>query len=233
MEKIMSKIAKAKGRDINKFGESGYTRVIGNSQLGQLLSKVQATVIANGTELEKMIVERCKTIENIDDFIKSVTEGKINSGTYLCTKKILKKTQNYKTCIAHIEPDMLVFIVSNQRICKIIEVKDGETFDTKKAAGEKENLIKFFQNFGVKIPFVTEYYVCSFNQCDKEKIHLGMKGVFKLENILTGRELCEILNIDFDDIVNTRTRDAIENFDYFINKLLEIPEVKEVIKAKI
>ena len=233
MEKIMSKIAKAKGRDINKFDESGYTRVIGNTQLGQLLSKVQATVIANGTELEKMIVERCKTIENIDDFIKSVTEGKINSGTYLCTKKILKKTQNYKACIAHIEPDMLVFIVSNQRICKIIEVKDGETFDTKKAAGEKENLIKFSQNFGVKIPFVTEYYVCSFNQCDKEKIHLGMKGVFELENILTGRELCEILNIDFDDIVRTRTQDSIENFDYFINKLLEIPEVREAIKAKI
>ena len=229
----MSKIAKAIGRDINKFGESGYTRVIGNTQLGQLLSKVQATVIANGTELEKMIVERCKTIENIDDFIKSVTEGKINSGTYLCTKKILKKTQNYKACIAHIEPDMLVFIVSNQRICKIIEVKDGETFDTKKAAGEKENLIKFSQNFGVKIPFVTEYYVCSFNQCDKEKIHLGMKGVFELENILTGRELCEILNIDFDDIVRTRTQDSIENFDYFINKLLEIPEVREAIKAKI
>lgn len=229
----MSKIAKAKGRDINKFDESGYTRVIGNTQLGQLLSKVQATVIANGTELEKMIVERCKTIENIDDFIKSVTEGKINSGTYLCTKKILKKTQNYKACIAHIEPDMLVFIVSNQRICKIIEVKDGETFDTKKAAGEKENLIKFSQNFGVKIPFVTEYYVCSFNQCDKEKIHLGMKGVFELENILTGRELCEILNIDFDDIVRTRTQDSIENFDYFINKLLEIPEVREAIKAKI
>ena len=204
----MSKIAKAKGRDINKFGESGYTRVIGNTQLGQLLSKVQATVIANGTELEKMIVERCKTIENIDDFIKSVTEGKINSGTYLCTKKILKKTQNYKACIAHIEPDMLIFIVSNQRICKIIEVKDGETFDTKKAAGEKENLIKFSQNFGVKIPFV-------------------------LQNILTGRELCEILNIDFDDIVRTRTQDSIENFDYFINKLLEIPEVREVIKAKI
>ena len=229
----MSKIAKVKGRDMNRFGESGYTRVIGNSQLGQLLSKVQATVIANGTELEKMIVERCKTIENIDDFIKSVTEGKINSGTYLCTKKILKKTQNYKTCIDHIEPDMLVFIVSNQRICKIIEVKDGETFDTKKAAGEKENLIKFSQNFGVKIPFVTEYYVCSFNQCDKEKIHLGMKGVFKPENILTGRELCEILNIDFDDIVRTRTQDSIENFNYFINKLLEIPEVKEAIKAKI
>lgn len=38
----MSSISKAKGR---ADGNSGYARVIGNAELGQLLSRVQATVI--------------------------------------------------------------------------------------------------------------------------------------------------------------------------------------------
>ncbi|WP_270978177.1 restriction endonuclease [Campylobacter helveticus] len=229
----MSKIINAKGRDVKKFGESGYTRVIGNSQLGQLLSRVQATVIANGSELEKMIVERCNAIKDIDKFIDDVTQSKINQGTFLCTKRILKKTQNYKESIKSIEPDMLIFIVSRQRICKVIELKDGETFDTKKAKAEKENLVKFSQNFGVKIPFVTDYYICCFNQSDKTKIHIGMKGVFGLENILTGRELCEILGIDFDEMISLRNQVAKENLTYFIDELLAIPEIKAKIKARI
>ena len=40
-------------------GNSGYTRVFENGALGQLLSRVQATVISNGNELEKLLIERC------------------------------------------------------------------------------------------------------------------------------------------------------------------------------
>ena len=59
----MSKISNALGR---KDGNSGYTRVVGNAELGQLLSRVQATVISNGNELERLITQRCNLIENID-----------------------------------------------------------------------------------------------------------------------------------------------------------------------
>lgn len=128
---------------------------------------------------------------------------------------------------------MMIFIVQENRVCKIIELKDGDAFDTKKSAKEKENLEKFSMLFGVKIPFVTKYYICSFNPNDKEKIKLGFKGVFDLENIMTGKELCEILSINYDEIINIRKKDAKENLEYFIDELIKIKEIKKIIKSKI
>jgi len=48
----MVKISETKGRsDAN----SGYARLFGNQQLGQLISRVHATVIRTGNELERII----------------------------------------------------------------------------------------------------------------------------------------------------------------------------------
>ena len=48
----MAKISETKGRsDAN----SGYARLFGNQQLGQLISRVHATVIRTGNELEHII----------------------------------------------------------------------------------------------------------------------------------------------------------------------------------
>lgn len=131
--------------------------------------------------------------------------------------------------IKGIEPDMIIFIVSDYRLCKIIELKDGDTFDTKKVKGEKTNLVTFSEKFGAKIPFSTDYYVCCFNQNNKEIIREGMKNEFDLEHIMTGRELCQLLNIDYQEIINIRKNDMEENFNYFIEELLKIPEVLEKI----
>jgi hypothetical protein len=54
--KHMAKIRDTKGRD---EGGSGYVRLLGNEELGVLLSKTHATVIRNGNELEHLIAERC------------------------------------------------------------------------------------------------------------------------------------------------------------------------------
>lgn len=226
----MSKIRNAKGRI---DGNSGYTRVLGCEQLGNLLSKVQATVISNGTELERLIVARCNLIDDIDEFIKNATMGKIENNVYLCLKKTFKKSQNYANDVKGIEPDMLIFIVEDWRVCKVIELKDGDSFDTKKSQGEKDHLEKFSTKFGAKIPFVTEYYICSFNQDDKEAIKIGFKNVFDLEHILTGKELCDILKIDYQEIVEIRKKDMEDNFDYFIEQLLSIQQVKEKIHEKL
>lgn len=148
----MSKIINAKGR---VDGNSGYTRVIGNEELGKLLSRVQSTIISNGSELEKMLIARSRCIKDIDEFIQNATENKIDNGTYLCLKKTFKKSKKYSKGVEKIEPDMMIFVVQEYRVCKIIELKDGDAFDTKKSAKEKENLEKFSMIFGVKIPFVT------------------------------------------------------------------------------
>ena len=226
----MSKISNAKGR---KDGNSGYTRVIGNESLGQLLSKVQATVISNGSELERMIAAQSNLVEDIESFIEDAIQNKIENGVYLCLKKVFKKSKKYTKGVESIEPDMLIFVAQENRICKVIELKDGDAFDTKKSAKEKENLEKFATIFGAKIPFTTDYFICSFNQDSKEAIRIGFKNVFDYENILTGRELCKILNIDYDNIINTRKRDSVENLNYFIEQLLLIPEIKNIIETKL
>ena len=210
------RIRNARGRT---DGNSGYTRVLGNDRLGQLMSRVQATVIANGNELEKMIVERSNTIENLEKFIDDVTEGNINDGVYLCRKKEIKSSTRYAVNgIKGIEPDLL---------------KDGDSFDTKKSQGEREHLEQFATNFGARIPFVTEYYICCFNQEDKEKIKVGFKGEFSEDHIMTGSELCEILNIDYNELRSIRKADMSDNLEYFIEQLIEILEIKAIIARKI
>ncbi|MCM1022799.1 MAG: hypothetical protein NC395_01925 [Prevotella sp.] len=217
------KIRNAKGR---RDENSGYIRLFDNVKLGQLLSKAQATVISNGTELEKIILCRTNNISDLDGFIDSVTEGTQPDGVYVCKKAAAKKS---KLTVPKHEPDLLVFLVQKKRLCKIIELKDGDTFDTKKARGEQEQLAEYSVKFGARIPFVTEYYICCFNQEDKDCIETGFKGVFTREHIMTGRELCDILSIDYDDIVAARKADARDNVDFFISELLAIPGIKEKI----
>ena len=128
---------------------------------------------------------------------------------------------------------MLIFIVERKRICKVIELKDGDNFDTKKSESEREHLERFATIFGAKIPFVTEFYICSFNQSDKQHIREGFKNKFEIENILTGEELCEILHINYDAIIKQRQNDMIENLNYFIDEMLKIKEVSNLILAKL
>lgn len=98
-----------------------------------------------------------------------------------------------------------------------------------KARGEKEHLITFSKEFGSKIPFRTEIYICSFNQNDINAIKTGLKNTFKKEEILTGRAFCDILHIDYDSIIKSRLEDAEDNFNYFIEELIKIEQVKSKI----
>ena len=229
----MSKIRDRKGRT---DGNSGYTRVIKNEELGQLLSRVQACVIANGTELEKIILERSNLIDDLEKFADSLEKREEKDGVYVCSKKVYAKAKKYVVLDSgnkKIIPDMLIFVIQSQRCCKVIELKDGDAFDTKKSSGEKEHLEEFVNKFGAKIPFRTDYFICCFNQLNKDLIYTGFKGDFDKDHILTGLELCEILGIDYYDILNLRKEDAEDNFDYFLDELLKINEVKVYIKRKI
>lgn len=50
---------------------------------------------------------------------------------------------------------------------------------------------------------------------------------------MTGKELCEILDINYDEIINIRKKDAKENLEYFIDELIKIKEINQMIKKKI
>ena len=205
-------------------GASGYARALGDEALGQLISRVQSTVISNGTELERIIVARTNPVLDLDVFIDQVTDGLQEPGIYLCQKKVLKKS---RYAMPGIEPDLLIFLVQQRRICKVVELKDGDNFDTKKSQSERDHLEHFATVFGSQIPFVTEFYICCFNQEDKTKIQEGFKHRFELEHILTGRELCEVLDLDYDQILQGRQADMQDNFDYFVHQLLQIDTVRE------
>lgn len=45
---------------------------------------------------------------------------------------------------------------------------------------------------------------------------------------MTGRELCEILDISYDEIIEERKKDAKANMEYFYQQLMAIPAIKEL-----
>jgi hypothetical protein len=120
----MALIENRKGRD-----DGGYTRLFGDPLLGQLLSRVQGAVIASGSELERFVIENAQKLDDVDTFLEMDV---VPEGVFVAPKKALKKSRliNY----ADVEPDFVVFQrVGKKRHCYLVELKDGETFDTKKS----------------------------------------------------------------------------------------------------
>lgn len=89
MEIIKLKIRDAKGR---KDKNSAYMRVFNNIALGALISKIQATVISNGSELERIILSQTNNIKDLNTFISNAEIGDVADGIYVCNKPVLKKS---------------------------------------------------------------------------------------------------------------------------------------------
>jgi hypothetical protein len=47
---------------------------------------------------------------------------------------------------------------------------------------------------------------------------------------MTGRELCELLSINYDALRKKRREDQPENLHYFISELLRIAEIRKIIQ---
>lgn len=214
----MAKIRDAKGRRENQ-SPSGYSRLFGNIALGNLLSKVQAAVISSGNELERLILERCKKISDFDNFVTDLDNR--SPGIFVATKRQIKKSKKVES---RFEPDLLAFDLVH-RICYVIEVKDGDQFDTKKSEGERNTLHSFRSDVASVLPFSFKIYMCSFNAPSKESIYHGLKHKFPLDELMTGKELCDLLGIDYDEILDIRKQDQEDNIDYFVESLKNIPEI--------
>ena len=74
------------------------------------------------------------------------------------------------------------------------------------------------------------YYFCSFNQDDKGAIVTGAKGRFDVSHAMTGRELCDILSIDYDALREKRQSQQSENLRYFLVELLKIQNIRQLVK---
>lgn len=219
----MALIKDAEGRK-----DGGYTRLFGNEELGLVISKVQAAVITAGTELEKLIIEACEKrgmlIADLDAFLDAPATAQTR-GTRVAPKKVVKKSRY--ACDK--EPDFLVFIHGGgeARECLIVELKDGDNFDTKKASGEVKTLKEFQNHIAAQIPYRTKVYICCYHAPDRGRVVEAFKHVITEEMAMTGREFCYLLSLDYDEILRRRASDQVANMDYFVESISKIEAVIE------
>ncbi len=224
---MMALISQRKGRRADQT-PSGYTRLFGISELGNLLSKTHGAGISAGTELETLIWERCNQIKNLDKFLAKTLHQK-RKGIWIAHKKQVKES---KIINSQYEPDFLAFDLIN-KICYVIEVKDGDQFDTKKAAGEHITLKNFTNDVSQALAFSFRIYICSFNAKTKKEIYNGLKRKFSMDEVLTGQELCALFQVNYNEILKVRTNDQQNNLAYFINEILKIPLIQKMIKKRL
>ena len=216
-KKISARISDARPKN----SSGNYERLFGDEEIGCLMSKVQSASIKAGYVLENIIAQRSALIPggNLEEFVDDSMKGKY-SGIFLATKKMIKASKYH---IEHHEPDMMIFILDDNGhgICHIVELKAGAAFDTKKSDAEKETLEICRSVLGPDLPFITKFYLCAFHAENRREIINGLKGRFSKEEVLTGRELCEILQLDYDEIVDEESRFQRDNLNYFTHTVIE------------
>ena len=213
----MALLKSAPGREAG-----GYERLFGDPKLGRLLSRVQSAVIRAGAELEQVIIELAHTIDDVDAFLDADI---LREGVFAVPKKVLKRSKrlNY----AGVEPDFVVFKREGKtQHCYLIELKDGDTFDTKKAAGEKESMQRFLTAIAPHIQFTMSIHFCCFHRLTKHEIVQGFKRKITINEAMTGPEFCELLGVDYDAVLTKRKEHQEENLKYFVEQLLEIDAVR-------
>jgi hypothetical protein len=210
--------------------DGGYTRLFNNEDIGSLLSAIQASVIRSGNNLQSIIELHSQHLTDID--FDAFISGRLINGKYLFTNSLIKSKLKVFINCSH-EPD-LVFVIICDKNCYIIEIKDGDTFDTKKSAGEVKHMREFAECFSNKFSSYNVFIrYCMFNQDNKKSIVDGLKKNITTEEAMTGKELCDLLGISYSNIIEQRKKLAPENIDYFVERLLDIPIVKQKIINKL
>lgn len=217
----MAKIADSKGRSDEN---SGYTRLFGNPQLGQLMSRVQATAIRTGNELENIV--ESETPVKLKTTLATILAGQRDVPNI---QVVFKPTRPGSSKERGGEADIAIFDHLKRKVL-VIELKDGDAFDTKKSSGELGSMTKFADWIAGKTGHDATYFFCSFNQDDKGVIVRGAKSRFDVGHAMTGRELCAILSIDYDELRTKRQSEQPENLRYFLQELLRIPEMRQLIR---
>ncbi len=207
--------------------DGGYARMFDDPDVGALISRTHATSIRAGSELEHIIEREARAnktlIPDLDSFLTNGVDG-----VFIAAKKAVKKSQRVN--FPDSEPDYLIFVQEGtKRLCYVVELKDGDQFDTKKSSGEVASLTNFSTQVGSTLPYETVIRVCSFNQNDKESIVQGFKKAVNQSLVWTGREFCELMRFDYDAIVEERLADSEANRRFFVEQLLKIPSIAKIL----
>lgn len=214
------------GRD-----DGGYTRLFGDAKLGALISRTHGACISSGIMLEKSILEHAKSnaflIEDLDEFLRP---DLLCEGVFLASKRAIKRSKIIDSPKS--EPDFVIFERRGLRQhCYVVELKDGDAFDTKKSSGERGTIHGFVNRLAPHVRYTVSVHFCCFNQDDKDAIVNGLKRRITHEEAMTGKEFCALLGIDYEDFVQRRRENQSERFQDFIQCLLDIPSVRAEIEA--
>jgi len=109
-------------KDRKDKSNGSYERIFNNKKLAQLITKIHATSIVNGNELEKLIILKADemVVKNVEEFEKILKRNFNGKEIFIVPKKIVKKS----TVANKKEPDFLIITKSNDCL-NIIELKDG------------------------------------------------------------------------------------------------------------
>lgn len=203
-----------------------YFRSFGNKSLAALLSRTQAMIIKNGTELEHMILERVNTIDDLDAYLKEDS----HEGIYVVPRKKIKESSIVN--FDGIEPDFMIFIEKNKKkACHIVELKDGCEFDTKSSEAEKTSVSEFIRNNAQKLQYTFDGHICCFNEETRAGIVKGFKNKIEESDALTGKEFCKLLKIDYDEIIKKRKTYQKDNVNYFLDLMINDKGLKRKLKS--
>ncbi len=218
-------------RNVKPKSSSNNYRLLFDSgnQIGTLITKIHSATIRLGNKLEK----------TFNSFFETKSFHKLE--TSLLKKGWCLFQLNYKTnqLLSNIRPDF-IFVNHQAKICYVLEMKLGNMFDTKKAKGELSSLetsnfqLKtFFEKRGLK--YKHQFYFCCFFSSTKQEIIKGFKNKIAPKNVLTGKELCKLLGLNFDVVVSKMNLDPTSKHDnlvYLIEELLAIEKVALEIKRQ-
>ena len=208
--------------------DGGYARMFDDADIGALISRIHATSIRAGNELEHIVEREARAnqtrIPDLDRFLANGVDG-----VFIADKRTIKAARRINFPGA--EPDYLIFVrQGTRRLCYVVELKDGDQFDTKKSSGEVDSLTRFSTTVGSTLPYETAIRICSFNQGDKEAIVTGFKRTIDESLVWTGREFCELLSFDYDAILEERRADAAANRRFLVQQLFDMPAVRDILR---
>ena len=173
-----------------------------------------------------MILGRVKKINDLDEFLESDI---MQDGVRIATKRQIKKCESID--FPGSEPDFLIFKRrQSKQGCYVVELKDGHQFDTKKARAEQQSIHSFIARSAHQMQYRVSAHFCCFNQDSREAIVAGFKGKITQQEAMTGREFCELLEIDYDEIVAERKEVQPANVRFFLAELVKIREIREALK---
>lgn len=160
-------------------------------------------------------------VPNIPDLDVFLEQEIMPEGVLLARKRDIKRSETLD--FAGSEPDFMVFKRrGGVQTCHIIELKDGHVFDTKKASAERQAMHGFIEHNAQHIQYRFRAHFCAFNQDDRQAIWNGFKRRIAFDEAMTGREFCELLEIDYDAIVEARRTDGADNVAFFLSELVKI-----------